>query len=145
MCKYCEESNAIWLRKKNIYYGSNEEYFGKGKILSAIFDFENKSFFKGKYYLSVDIASNNNDKKQQGDWFDIRINYCPMCGRNLKRKTLSNTIRAIINYYYDKKHENDLQNGIAKCSKCGKNIKEKDKIISYEGKNIYCEKCSKEK
>lgn len=138
MCKYCEETEAIWFKKKNIYKGTVGEYEEGKEILGGIFDMENDNFFKSKTYLSI-----STDKKE---WLDIRIKYCPFCGKKLTRKSLSNTIKAIIDYKYNKKHDNDLIEGIATCSKCGKNIKNELKpgeSITYEGKNIYCQECSK--
>lgn len=143
MCKYCEEGNAIWFRKKNFFSQSTEYFENEGKRLGCIFDDSNEdSFFKNKAYLSV--ATNI----EQEDWYDIRINYCPFCGKKLKYKSISNIIKTIIDYKYKKKYEKELDTGICKCSKCGKNIKNKletGETITHEGKEIFCQECSKEK
>lgn len=139
MCKYCEEMEGIWLRKKNIYYKTIGEYTGDEKVLAAIIDRGTKSFFKNESYLTVDVDYN---KKEKGNWFDVKINYCPFCGKNLKRKTLSNSIKAIIEYKWGMIHDKEVEKGVAICSKCGKKINKEEKVITWEGKKIYCEKCS---
>lgn len=101
MCKYCEDIEAIWLKKRNIFVGTIGEYDeDKGKRLAAIFDVEGDNFFKMKPYLSVAV------NEEKNDWFDVRINYCPFCGRKLKRKSLTNVIKAIIEYKQYKKEQN---------------------------------------
>ncbi len=139
MCKYCEKMEGIWLKKKNIYYKTIGEYTGDEKVLAAIMDLETKSFFKNESYLTVDV---NYNKEKRGNWLDVKINYCPFCGKSLKRKTLSNTIKAIIEYKWRITHDNEIEKGAAICSKCGKKINKKEKVITWEGKKIYCEKCS---
>lgn len=143
MCKYCEENNAIWFKKRS-FYDQNSEYFeNEGKRLACIYDVENKSFFKNRTYL--DVATN----AEQEDCYQIKINYCPFCGKNLKRKTISGVIKAIIDYKYQTKYCTELEAGVAKCSECGKNIKDEvngeTHSASIVGKKIFCSKCSKKR
>lgn len=142
MCKYCEKTEAIWFRKKNIYYRTIGEYDGEDKKLGAIMDFDTVDFFKNNPYLSIDVNYDETKKDYKGNWFDVNINYCPFCGRNLKRKTLSQTIRAIMDYRWSRIHEIKINEGIEICSRCKKRIYEGENI-SYEGRKIYCKDCSK--
>lgn len=127
MCKYCDENKmeAIWFKKKNIYKGSIGEYEENEKMLGAIFDFESEDFFRKEPYLSIE--------KEKGEWFEIYIKYCPFCGKKLKRKTLSGTIRMIISYCLNKKTEREIYNGNIKCSICDKKINYKENVIINNG------------
>ena len=141
MCKYCERRNAIWFKDSHV---DDEGVFGKTyeKKLAYIEDMESEDFFKNKSYLEINVDYEENDKNKRiyGKWFCAEINYCPMCGRNLKRKTLSNTIKAIIQYKWDYIHRKELEKNIAKCSECGKKLNEKSEY-AWQGKKIYCGKC----
>ena len=143
MCKYCEENTAIWFKKRSIYDEGTEYFENEPKRLACIYDVRNKSFFKNRTYLEV--ATN----AEQEDCYHIRINYHSFCGKNLKHKTISNIIKAIIDYKYEKKYCTELDVGVAKCSECGKNIKDEASgethSASIEGKKIFCSKCSKKR
>jgi len=87
MCKYCEKTEAIWFRRKNIYSGTIGEYEDGDKKLGAIMDFETLDFFKSNSYLTIDVNYDENNKDNDhhiGNWFDLSIKYCPFCGRNFK-------------------------------------------------------------
>ena len=71
MCKYCDDENTwtILFRK------------GKEKIIGCIFNL--------RYYdIGPVLGIKGKDKDDPNDWYDFRINYCPRCGKQLRKELI---------------------------------------------------------
>lgn len=68
MCKYCEEEKQLETRKikGKLQYGMN------------IMDFSNSGIYKIRFF-------SKNIKNEEKLLFQCNLNYCPFCGRNLRK------------------------------------------------------------
>ena len=75
MCKYCE--------------GCSDKEHGKGEIIAT----KESEGFKMEFYIEYNVLESNvyRDNDILGNTFlpcaSININFCPMCGRDLRKPT----------------------------------------------------------
>lgn len=124
MCEYC---------KQGADYTGRAMYFvkGKEKILCSIMNFDGNIYKhkrKNDYVLSL--------KKDEGtclsyDWYDLRINYCPICGKQLRTKK---EIQREIDSIEKAKKEDKIVKNNPQISEILENYKELYKVLY--GNNI---------
>ena len=95
MCKYC---NNVFDEKENIYILFFKRF---GPVFKNRIDkWKNKN--KKQIAIIINEKSNCNhlnkgpvlsikgkNKNNSLDWFDLKINYCPVCGKQLREKIIS--------------------------------------------------------
>ena len=88
MCEYCEvcfndnaELKPFYFERTGPFYSEQEK--NEEKILGTIMNLTNVGYGDNLCNIGPTISIKGFKENDEIDWFDLKINYCPMCGRKL--------------------------------------------------------------
>ena len=91
MCKYCEEVfdeekdlQALWFERKGpIFKNKFDSIINKNeKKLGVIMMMRSNC---SELNIGPVLSIKGRHKNNEHDWLDLEINYCPMCGKQLRK------------------------------------------------------------
>lgn len=92
MCNYCEqvfnedaELKALWFKREGTMFKNKMDCIKNknAKKIGMIISVRSNCSCNN---IGPVISIKGKDKNNEFDWLDLKINYCPMCGKQLREK-----------------------------------------------------------
>lgn len=95
MCKYCDnvfdgdkDLSALWFKRKGpIFKNTIDMWQNKNKKqLGVIINLKSDCKHSDKGPV---LSIKGRNKRNDWDWLDLNINYCPICGKQLRKQIIA--------------------------------------------------------